>query len=317
MLERNEPRLPKRRRRRRVLLLILILLSPVIYSYILCPSVWYYRWFNPHKTSMMDYREDQAKERGKPFHLQYEYVPLAEIAPSLRRAIVMAEDGNFYKHHGLDFDAIRAAYKYNKKRGRIVRGASTISQQLAKNLWLSPKQSYWRKMIEAILTVRLELALPKDRILELYLNIIEWGDGVFGVKAASMHYFHTLPRGLSPQQSALLVAAVPSPLRSNPGRPSSYLQRRQRIILGWLLGRYRDDKQREDLLKAINDEEQAEETAEAEAATPTPTPTPTEEEAQPTPAPPVATPEELPDDLFAPLPPPAAGGAPSEGKASE
>jgi monofunctional biosynthetic peptidoglycan transglycosylase len=292
------PRRSNWRRRLRIVFLLLILpiAIPVAYSYIKCPTVWYYRWFNPRRTAMMSYREHQAEDRGEAYTLRYKPVPLAQIAPSLRKAAIMTEDGNFYEHHGFDFEAIRKAYKYNQRRHRIARGASTISQQLAKNLWLSPKQSYWRKLIEAILTVRLELALPKDRILELYLNCIEWGDGVFGAAAASQYYFHVTPLALSPQQSALMVAAIPSPRRSNPSHPSSYLQRRQRIILSWLLGNDRDDKQRQDLLDSIREEDEAN-----AAPTPTPTPAPVNE-----------TPEELPPELFAP--PPHPPPAPGEGK---
>jgi len=292
------PRRSKGKRRLRIALLLLILpiATPITCSYIECPTVWYYRWFNPRHTAMMNHREHQAEDRGETFTLRYKPVPLAQIAPSLRKAVIMAEDGNFYEHHGFDFEAIKKAYKYNQRRHRIARGASTISQQLAKNLWLSPKQSYWRKLIEAILTVRLELSLPKDRILELYLNSIEWGEGIFGAAAASQYYFHVTPLALSPQQSALMVAAIPSPLRSNPSRPSGYLQRRQRIILSWLLGHYRDEKQREDLLDSIREEDEAN-----AAPAPTPTPAPVHE-----------TPEELPPELFAP--PPAPAPPPGEGK---
>jgi monofunctional biosynthetic peptidoglycan transglycosylase len=294
------PHRSKRKRRLFLLLVVLIVSSPIWYSYIKCPSVWYYRWNMPHRTAMMNYRADQAAERGRSFTLRYQPIPLKQVALSLRKGVVMAEDGNFYEHHGFDFEAIRKAYRFNQRRGRIVRGASTISQQLAKNLWLSPKHSYWRKLVEAVLTVRLELALPKDRILELYLNVIEWGDGIFGAAAASQYYFHLPPQALSPQQSALLVAAIPSPLRSNPRRPSSYLQRRQRIILSWLLGNYRDEKQKQDLLDSIRDEED-------QAGAPTPTPAPGQT--------PAATPtplEELPPDLFARSPTPAPTGISKE-----
>lgn len=245
---------PRRRSRRWpwvLLVLLMPVLVPVAYSYLLCPFMPYYRFFNPRQTAMMEYREDQADEKNKPFKLRYEPAPLDKISKSLRQAAVLAEDGNFYSHRGFDFEAIEKAYNYNKKRGKVVRGASTISQQVAKNMWLSPKRSWWRKAIEVILTVRLELTMPKERILELYLNIIEWGDGIYGAKAAARAYFHTTPDKLTASQAALLVAAIPSPLRSNPGKPSGYLSRRQGVILRWMSGNLTDKKKEEEQMRDV------------------------------------------------------------------
>ncbi|NLH48908.1 MAG: monofunctional biosynthetic peptidoglycan transglycosylase [Myxococcales bacterium] len=281
----QDPRwLPKEKPRRRthrlawfLFFAILPVAIPVVYSYLLCPFMPYYRFFNPGRTSMMDYREHQAKKKHQPFKLRYQPVPLAKIAKPLREAAVLAEDGNFYKHQGFDFEAIQKAYEYNKKRGKVVRGARTISQQVAKNLWLSPKRSWWRKLVEGILTVRLELTLPKERILEIYLNSIEWGDGIFGAKAAAEIYFHTSPDKLTASQAALLVAAIPSPLRSNPARPSGYLARRQGLILRWLSGNVADKEKEEEQMLNM------------------PTPEPEKE------SPDISTPEPTPDDQAAPL----------------
>jgi monofunctional biosynthetic peptidoglycan transglycosylase len=232
---------PRRRRGRKALILLLVLLAPlfapVIYSYWKCPFMPYYRKFNPRQTAFMKYRAKQAKTAGRSFKLRYKPVPLKTIAYPMRRAVILAEDGHFYEHDGFDYESIRKAYEFNKRKGKVVRGASTISQQVAKNIWLYPKRSYWRKAVEAVLTWRLEHALPKDRILELYLNVIEFGPGIFGVNAAAEAYFKTTPAGLSYSQAALLTAAIPSPLRFNPGNPTGRIAYRQSRILAALQGR--------------------------------------------------------------------------------
>jgi len=217
-----------------LMLLFSLAMTPIACSYIECPFMPYYRSHFPKKTAMMKHRAGQAEKQGKKFQLRYRPVPLENIDESLPRAVVACEDAHFYEHHGFDLQALRKAYSYNKKRGRVVRGGSTISQQLAKNLWLSPKRSMWRKVVEAVLTARLELTLDKKRIMELYLNTIEWGDGVFGAQSASRAYFGVDAAHLTPARSALLAAAIPSPRRSNPGNPSTYLKRRQRKILRWM-----------------------------------------------------------------------------------
>ncbi len=210
--------------------------APIIYSYWKCPFMPYYIAFNPHKTAMMKYRERKAKEAGKPFELHYEPVKLNRIAPALRKAVIIAEDDGFYQHFGIDIDAVKKAYAYNQRKGKVRRGGSTISQQVAKNLWLSPERSLWRKAVEAVLTVRMEITLSKDRIMELYLNSIEWGDGVFGAAAASKYYFKKTPDALSASQAALLAGSIPSPLRTNPKRITGGLAKRQAIILSRLTG---------------------------------------------------------------------------------
>lgn len=191
----------------------------------------------PKTTALMQFRAEQARAAGRPFKLRYRPVPLKTVAPAMRRAVVIAEDARFFKHDGFDYDAVREAWETNQRRGKIVRGGSTISQQVAKNIWLTPERTYWRKAVEAALTWRMERTLPKERILELYLNIIELGPGIFGVGAAADAYFKTTAAELTPPQAALLAAAIPAPLRFNPAKPSARLQRGQMRVLAGLVGR--------------------------------------------------------------------------------
>ena len=204
---------------------------------------------NPVTTSLIDARASEARARGEdPKRFQI-WVPLARISPNLQRAVLAGEDTNFATHNGFDYQAIQKAYdeamrnaaQEAKKEGEnddwlptipeFKRGASTISQQLAKNLYLSSRRSFFRKGQEAILTICLERQLPKRRILEIYLNVIEWGDGVYGAEAASQYYFHKPASALTANQAAFLSAMIPNPRtvfnpRVNPRR----VARRQRII---------------------------------------------------------------------------------------
>src|SRR5262249_44626436 len=144
------------------------------------------------------------------------WVPLGRISPSLRNAVLAAEDNRFYYHHGVEWGLIKEAMKDNLRAGKNVRGASTITQQLAKNLYLSPRKSYVRKLRELLFTWRLERSLTKDRIFEIYLNVAEWGDGIFGAEAASQVYFHKPAADLDEEEAVALTAVLPSPLRHNP-----------------------------------------------------------------------------------------------------
>jgi monofunctional biosynthetic peptidoglycan transglycosylase len=162
--------------------------------------------------------------------LRYEFVPYSRISGNLKRAMIAAEDARFVEHEGFDWDGIELAREKNEKRGRIVAGGSTITQQLAKNLFLSPARSYWRKGEEAVITVMLEAILDKRRIFELYLNVIEWGNGVFGAEAAARRYFGVAAAQLSAEQAARLAAMAPNPrfYERNQGAPG--LNRKLRII---------------------------------------------------------------------------------------
>jgi monofunctional glycosyltransferase len=192
--------------------------------------VWY-SGHAPRETSFMAQRSDEARAKHRDVALRYDFVPYARIATSLKRAMIAAEDAKFVDHEGFDWDGIALALERNQKRGRIVAGGSTITQQLAKNLFLTPQKSYWRKGEEAAITVMLEAMLPKQRIFELYLNVIEWGEGVFGAEAAARRYFGVGAAELSPEQSARLAAMAPNPrfYERNGGAPG--LQRKIGIIL--------------------------------------------------------------------------------------
>lgn len=183
------------------------------------------------ETSFMSYRMDELRSKNPKAQLRYQWVPYDRIAVNLKRAMVAAEDAKFIEHEGFDWDGIQLALEKNQKKGRVVAGGSTITQQLAKNLFLTPSRSYWRKAEEAVITVMLEAMLPKRRILELYLNVIEWGSGVFGAEAAARHYFGVSASQLSAEQAARLAAMAPDPrfYERNQGAPG--LNRKIGIIL--------------------------------------------------------------------------------------
>jgi len=167
--------------------------------------------FNPATSAFMEDRLEVMQDRNPKAGLQYKWVPYGKISDNLKRALIAAEDEKFLDHDGFDWEGIAEAYKKNLKKGKIVAGGSTISQQLAKNLFLSTKRTPWRKGEEALITMMLEAVMDKRRIFEIYLNVIEWGDGVFGAEAASRHYFGVSAAQLSPEQAAKLAAMVPNP----------------------------------------------------------------------------------------------------------
>lgn len=180
---------------------------------------------------MMQHQKTSQLAHNPNFRIKHQWVDIAKISPNLQRAVMTAEDAKFNTHHGFDWDGIKLAYKKNIKRGRIVAGGSTITQQLAKNLFLSASKTPWRKAQEAIITIMIELMMPKQRILELYLNLVEWGNGVFGAQAAAQHYFHQSARNLSRYQSASLAAMLPNPRYYEKHRNTMFLQKRiSRII---------------------------------------------------------------------------------------
>ena len=186
---------------------------------------------NPTSTAFMRLREQEAAAGGlKPGHV-YRWVPYSRISPNLKRAVLVAEDSAFWDHEGIDVEEIRKSIQDSLSRGQAPRGASTITQQLAKNLYLSPSYDPLRKVQELIIARRLEAALSKTRILEIYLNVIEWGDRVWGAEAAARTYFGVPAASLSRQQSALLAGAIVNPRLLTPARPTRRLLRRQRIIL--------------------------------------------------------------------------------------
>ncbi|MFO7607766.1 MAG: monofunctional biosynthetic peptidoglycan transglycosylase [Candidatus Krumholzibacteriia bacterium] len=197
-----------------------------------CAQVLALRWHDPEATAWMRMRERQAKERGRTLELRRTWVPLERIPRDLQRAVILAEDGSFPAHHGFDWAAIRAARARNDREQRVKVGGSTITQQLAKNLFLSPARTWVRKGREAVITVAMELLLPKDRILELYLNSIEFGPGVFGVAEAARHHFGVPVERLSREQCCRLAAIIPAPLRYRIG--GEYVGRRAAQLAGML-----------------------------------------------------------------------------------
>jgi len=194
-------------------------------------QVLWWQWSNPSSSAFMEDRLETLQDRNPKAQIRHQWVPYERISSHLKRAIVSAEDAKFLDHEGFDWDAIQQAYEKNLRKGRVVRGGSTISQQLAKNLFLSSQRTPWRKAQEAVITLMLEATWSKRRILEVYLNIIEWGNGVFGAEAAARHYFGTTAAGLSAEQAARLAAMVPNPRYFDRRRDSPYLYRRTEIIL--------------------------------------------------------------------------------------
>ena len=236
------------RLRSRALLIALIMAAPVVlfsgyttYLLLTLPSVDYLTRENPTVTALMGAR---GRERTQL------WVSLADISPRLVEAVLMGEDAGFYGHNGFDTYEMKEAFKRNWEEGRTVRGASTITQQLAKNLYLSTDRTYARKLREAILTYRLESALSKSRILEIYLNVIEWGDGVYGVEAAARDVFGKSARWLDAAEGATLAAMIPNPGELDPCEQSESVRVRRDRILGWMhgAGELNDDE----LARALN-----------------------------------------------------------------
>jgi monofunctional biosynthetic peptidoglycan transglycosylase len=191
----------------------------------------YWSRYAPASTAFMDRSLDVLQEKDPRARLKHQWVPYERISVNLKRAVVAAEDARFLDHEGFDWEMIQKAMARNEKRGRVIAGASTISQQLAKNLFLSSERSWLRKGQEAIITWMLEDVLSKRRILELYLNVAEWGDGIFGAEAAARHHFGVSASALSAEQAAWLAVILPSPRRYERGRVTPYLAGRVNTVL--------------------------------------------------------------------------------------
>jgi monofunctional biosynthetic peptidoglycan transglycosylase len=232
------------------LLILGVLVGVIGYEAIMAARVWRLSSQNPSSTSLIDTRAEEAQEKGQQPRREQVWVPLDRISPNLQRAVLAGEDTNFATHHGFDYQAIQKAWEQGQKEAAreatkegenddwipnlpdFKRGASTISQQLAKNLYLSSQRSFIRKGQEAILTVMIERFLTKHRILELYLNEIEWGDGIYGAEAAAQHYFRKPAIALNTNEAAFLSAMIPNPRTVfNPQVNPRRVARRQRIIL--------------------------------------------------------------------------------------
>lgn len=211
------------------ILLLCLLLFLGWNVWILGHVVWW-RTHNPSATAFMEEQLARLQQTRPDAELHHKWVPYDRISVHLKRALVASEDAKFLNHEGFDWEGIQLAWEKSLKKGRIVAGGSTISQQLAKNLFLSSKRTPWRKLEEALITIMLEAVMDKRRIFEIYLNVIEWGNGVFGAEAAARHYYRTSAATLGPAQAARLAAMVPNPRYFDRHRNDSRLARKASII---------------------------------------------------------------------------------------
>ncbi len=211
-------------------LMALILVWFVIFNlWVLLNIVWWIK-FNPSSTAFMRDRLSVMRAENPNAKIKHQWVDYTKISRNLKRAVIASEDAKFLQHQGFDREGIEAAFKKNLKKGKLVAGGSTITQQLAKNMFLSSKRSVFRKFEEAIITVMLESILSKQRIYEIYLNMIEWGNGVFGAEAAARHYYNQGAHSLSPTQAAKLAVIVPNPRFYDTHRHTRYINRRTATI---------------------------------------------------------------------------------------
>lgn len=202
----------------------------LVYNVWVFAHILYWRENNPDTSAFMRERLSTMQQDDPNAQIKQQWVPYSKISNNLKRALVASEDAKFVDHEGFDWNGIEAAFEKNLKKGRITAGGSTISQQLAKNLFLSSGRTPWRKGEEALITLMLENTMDKKRIFEIYLNMIEWGDGIFGAEAASRHYFNTSAANLTPNQAAKLAAMVPNPRFYDKNRNAPGLAKKTRII---------------------------------------------------------------------------------------
>lgn len=218
-----------------VLLISFFILDLLIYF--IYPNVSKLKKENPSRTSFIKITEKRWRAEGKKRRVSQRWVPYSRISPYLIKAVLIAEDDKFWSHDGFDMEGMEKALEKNMKAKKFKSGGSTISQQLAKNLYLTPSRNPLRKLKEAILTWRIEKILSKKRILEIYLNVAEWGDGVFGIEAASLHYYGKPASALGPEEAARLAVVLPNPKKFNPLKSSRYVENRSRIVYGIMVRR--------------------------------------------------------------------------------
>lgn len=202
------------------------------YVYLTLPDVASLQKTNPATTAFIELRAREAQAKGHPARREQHWVSYSRISPTLKRAVLVAEDAGFWRHEGIDVEEIRKSLERDLEQGRFSRGGSTITQQLAKNLYLTPSKNPVRKLKELLIARRLEAQVSKRRILELYLNVIEWGDGIYGAEAAAREHFGKPASSLTAEEAALLAGAIINPRVHDPSRPTPRLLRRQRLILG-------------------------------------------------------------------------------------
>jgi monofunctional biosynthetic peptidoglycan transglycosylase len=217
--------------KRVLLILLIVVLAWLAWELITFPDVAALAKERPKTTAFMEQRKERLRDQGKSDELAWRWVSYGSISPSLRRAVLVAEDNAFYEHEGVDVEGMKEAFERNWKRRKITHGGSTITQQLAKNLYLSPSRNPLRKVREYFIARSLEKHLTKKRILEIYLNVVEFGERVYGAEAASRHYFNKSASALNASQAALLAGCLPNPRVMNPGNPNKRLRARQRMIL--------------------------------------------------------------------------------------
>jgi monofunctional glycosyltransferase len=206
--------------------LLIVFLVQLYFFLMVC----WYAYFNPRMTNMMSDQLAVLRQKNPKAQLKQHWVPYSAISSNLKRAVITAEDSNFADHDGVDWEALQKAYEKNNKRHKVVGGGSTITQQLAKNLFLSGSKSYIRKGQELIIAFMLETVMSKERILELYLNVVEYGRGIFGAEAAARHYFRTSAANLGAAQAAKLAVMLPNPRYYDRHRDTNYLSRRTNLI---------------------------------------------------------------------------------------
>jgi monofunctional glycosyltransferase len=213
---------------KKIILVLIILVAAYfivdVGRYLVYPNVASLKKKHPSKTAFMNYREETWKKKGIKKNINAIWVPLDQVSPFVMKAVIIAEDDNFWSHEGFDYNAIMKALETDIKKGKFKTGGSTISQQLAKNLYLSPTKDPIRKIKEAILTWRIENTLTKRRIIELYLNVAEWGDGIFGIEAAAQNHYGKHASELNARQAATLAIILPNPRRYKPNGNSKYVE---------------------------------------------------------------------------------------------
>jgi monofunctional biosynthetic peptidoglycan transglycosylase len=214
-----------------VLAVLAVAFGCAAYSYLTLPDVRVLRTENPRETAFMRLRAEEARQEGHQPKRMFKWAPYSRISSHLKRAVLVAEDSAFWVHDGVDYQQIKESMEVNLERMEFARGASTITQQLAKNLYLTPSKNPVRKARELVIARRLEAELTKQRILELYLNVIEWGDGIFGAEAAARAHFRKSAASLSADEAAMLAAAIINPRVLDPSHPSARLRTRQQMIL--------------------------------------------------------------------------------------
>lgn len=230
--------MPKKRFLKKAVFAVIALVAALSILYIVfIPDVSKLKTENPKKTSFMEYREKECAEKGRKIKISQIWMPLSRISPYLIKAVLIAEDDKFYRHEGFDYEALQKAVEKDIKAKKFKFGGSTISQQLAKNLYLSPSKNPLRKINEAVITWRMEKALSKKRILEIYLNVVEWGEGIFGVEAATRHYFGKPASELKPEEAARLAAVLPNPRKYNPTGDQRYVVNRSNLIYSIMVRR--------------------------------------------------------------------------------